>query len=135
MAAVFLVCWCEPWPGACRHQRPVNNAPQHLSMPGFGLKPIACVCCAVALQVLEMRASDVDTNDWMEAFEEWQKEVLRATCVHFSVMPPEAYLAAVNSGAATGGLLFGFQFNARCKLSWGSFAARFHTCELRCIAA
>lgn len=57
---------------------------------------------AGATQVMEMRCSDVDSNDWMEAFDEWQREVLRGLLVTFGVNPPEAYVAAVNSGAAAG---------------------------------
>jgi hypothetical protein len=51
---------------------------------------------------MEMRASDVDSNDWMEAFDEWQREVLRNLLVTFGVAPPDAYVAAVRSGAAAG---------------------------------
>jgi hypothetical protein len=51
---------------------------------------------------MEMRTGDVDSNDWMEAFDEWQREVLRGLLVTFGVTPPEAYVAAVNSGAAAG---------------------------------
>jgi hypothetical protein len=54
---------------------------------------------------MEMRTGDVDSNDWMEAFDEWQREVLRGLLVTFGVTPPEAYVTAVNSGAAAGGYM------------------------------
>jgi hypothetical protein len=54
---------------------------------------------------MEMRCGDVDSNDWMEAFDEWQREVLRGLLVTFGATPPEAYVAAVQSGAAAGALL------------------------------
>eukprot|EP00882_Tetradesmus_deserticola_P007733 GHRQ01008143.1.p1 GENE.GHRQ01008143.1~~GHRQ01008143.1.p1 ORF type:complete len:487 (+),score=250.54 GHRQ01008143.1:1459-2919(+) len=51
---------------------------------------------------MEMRVSDVDGNDWMEAFDEWQREVLRGLLVACNATPPDAYLAAVHSGVAAG---------------------------------
>lgn len=49
-----------------------------------------------------MRSGDVDTNDWIETFTEWQTDVIEGLLSHYFVSPPASYAAAAE-GAVTPG--------------------------------
>lgn len=56
---------------------------------------------AGAHKVLEFASSDVDSNDWMESFDAWQSEVMRAMLVNFNLTPPDAYVSTVGGEAGS----------------------------------
>lgn len=38
-----------------------------------------------------MRSSDVDSHDWMDAFDSWRKSLVKSLLVHFLVQPPAGF--------------------------------------------
>lgn len=45
-----------------------------------------------------MQSCDVDGNEWMDAFDAWRGEVVRALLAHFFVQPPAGFSAGEGGG-------------------------------------
>ncbi|KAF8059389.1 cypD [Scenedesmus sp. PABB004] len=57
---------------------------------------------AGANQLLEMAVGDVDGNEWMDAFDDWTREVIKALLCSYGVEPPATYKAAAGEGGGDG---------------------------------